>query len=160
MELKARILRSKKAVSPRTAGWKSLSPWRGFNGHPADGEGYIQWPKQEAFPIAEKYHPAWGKLSYGARKLMTRNIHQVLGLDLNTPADFIVYWHPEGRPGGTGQALRVAIDRGERESTAVRFGQTAGTRNAAGTGNGIAAGRVDSHAGGRDGRVQRDDTPG
>ena len=45
----------------------------------------------------------------GAKKLMARNCHQVLGLDLKTPVDFIVCWTKDGTiNGGTGQALRIA----------------------------------------------------
>jgi hypothetical protein len=48
-------------------------------------------------------------LSYGAKKLMARNCHQVLGQDLKTPVDFIVCWTKNGNiNGGTGQALRIA----------------------------------------------------
>ena len=42
---------------------------------------------------------------------MARNMHQVLGLTLDVPTDFIVCWTPDGKAsGGTGQALRVAKD--------------------------------------------------
>jgi hypothetical protein len=45
----------------------------------------------------------------GAKKLMARNMYQVLGQDLETPTSFIVCWTKDGKAsGGTGQALRVA----------------------------------------------------
>ena len=82
-------------------------PWKKFNG--SDSELYNI--SDEAFAIAEKYHPAWDKLSDGAKKLMARDCMQVLGEDLNTPADFILCWTKNGKiTGGTGQALRIAID--------------------------------------------------
>ena len=63
-------------------------PWRGFNGNTS----LLFNPTPEAFEMAQKYHPNWGRLSYGAKKLMARNCHQVLGLDLKSPTDFIVCW--------------------------------------------------------------------
>lgn len=49
----------------------------------------------------------------GARKLQARNSHQVLGLDLETPSEFIVCWTKNGKSsGGTGQAIRIALDYG------------------------------------------------
>lgn len=82
-------------------------PWRGFNGNTS----LLFNPTPEAFEMAQKYHPNWGRLSYGAKKLMARNCHQVLGLDLKSPTDFIVCWTKDGKAtGGTGQALRMAED--------------------------------------------------
>lgn len=82
-------------------------PWKGFYG----SESNLVVEDKRAFKIAEKYHPAWDKLGDGARKLMARNSHQVLGLDLNTPCDFIVCHTKNGKgDGGTGQALRIARD--------------------------------------------------
>lgn len=83
-------------------------PWREFNGHP-EGPWHNQ-PYDWAFPIAAEHHPAWGKLSRGARLLMARNVHQVLGSTLDgTWSEFIVCWTKNAKiAGGTGQALRIA----------------------------------------------------
>lgn len=82
-------------------------PWKDFNGNPSQ----LFKPSNESFEMAKKYHPNWNRLSFGARKLMGRNCHQVLGLDLKTPVDFIVCWTKDGgETGGTGQALRIARD--------------------------------------------------
>ena len=82
-------------------------PWRGFNGNSS----VLFNPTPEAFNLAQKYHPNWSRLSYGAKKLMARNCHQVLGIDLKTPVKFIVCWTKDGKAtGGTGQALRMAED--------------------------------------------------
>lgn len=82
-------------------------PWRGFNNNDSN----LFTPTLDAHKMAEKYHPSWFKLSQGAKKLMARNCHQVLGLDLNSPVDFIVCWTRDGKAsGGTGQALRIAQD--------------------------------------------------
>ena len=50
--------------------------------------------------------PNWGRLSYGGKKLQTRNVFQVLGADLKTPTEFIICW--TDKYGGTQQALRIA----------------------------------------------------
>jgi hypothetical protein len=80
-------------------------PWRRFES--SDSNLIVNDPK--AFEIAEKFHPYWGRLSDGAKKLQARNSHQVLGWDLNTFSDFIICWTKGGKSqGGTGQAIRIA----------------------------------------------------
>jgi len=82
-------------------------PWRLFN----NNESILFNPTPDSFEIAKKYHPNWGKLSYGGKNLMARNCHQVLGEDLKTPVQFVVCWTKDGKAtGGTGQALRIAED--------------------------------------------------
>lgn len=82
-------------------------PWKGFNG--SDSQFYTV--SSEAMELAMQYHPAWGRLTQGGQKLMARNAYQVLGYDLDVPADFIVCWTVKGlKTGGTGQALRMADD--------------------------------------------------
>lgn len=57
----------------------------------------------------QDYYCLTSILKDGAKKLQARNSHQVLGLDLNTPSDFIICWTKGGKGiGGTGQALRIA----------------------------------------------------
>lgn len=93
--------------------WKSelkeiYLPWRMFNDNPSE----LYNITSDALILAEKYHPAWNKLTLPARKLMARNGYQVLGEDLETPSDFIVCWTSDGKAsGGTGQAIRIANDR-------------------------------------------------
>ena len=89
-------------------------PWPGFNGQ----MGTVA-ADPAAMAIAEQFHPAWERLSAGARKLMARNVHQILGVDLQTPVKFVICWTPDGaetrttiQTGGTGQAIRVAIAHG------------------------------------------------
>ena len=73
----------------------------------------------EAFEIAKKYHPKWDNLNNFVRKLMARNVQQVLGQDLDSPTDFVVCWTPDGcehhrdrtiNTGGTGMAISIATD--------------------------------------------------
>lgn len=62
-----------------------------------------------AYLLAERFHPAWHKVSPGSRKLQTRNGHQILGLKLDDPSDLVVAWTVNGEAtGGTGQAIRIA----------------------------------------------------
>ena len=51
--------------------------------------------------------------------MMTRNVHQILGLDLRTPTSAVICWTADGATsittedtGGTGQAIRIASDLG------------------------------------------------
>ena len=81
--------------------------WKGFNSNNSP----FYPPSESAYGIAEKYHPAWHRLSPGAKALMARNMHQVLGLNLDSPSDFTVcYTSDGGFSGGTGQALRLCKD--------------------------------------------------
>jgi hypothetical protein len=82
-------------------------PWQGFNGRQGIVANKNQFEKAEE--LAKKYHPAWEKLTQGARKLMARNGFQVLGLDLDKPANYVICWTIDGKAtGGTGQAIRIA----------------------------------------------------
>jgi len=90
-------------------------PWRGFN--ESDSQRF-QIPK-EAFEIASRHHPAWDKLKDSVRRLMARNVQQVLGQDLNKPSAFVICWTPDGcehsntrtsKTGGTGLAISVASE--------------------------------------------------
>lgn len=80
-------------------------PWKDFNGNKSTRYRVTD----EALKFAADYHPAWNKLSYGARKLMGRNCYQVLGLSLVVPSEFLLCWTKEGKEtGGTAQAMRIA----------------------------------------------------
>lgn len=68
---------------------------------------------KQALDMAEQYHPAWDKCSDGAKTLHSRNMPQVLGMQLDRPADLVVAWTKDGKAtGGTGQAIRIAEDIG------------------------------------------------
>ena len=67
----------------------------------------------KARAMAAEYHPAWDKCSDGAKSLHSRNMPQVLGMQLNQPTDVVIAWTVDGKAtGGTGQAIRVAEDLG------------------------------------------------
>jgi hypothetical protein len=85
-------------------------PWEGFNG-------WNRWdvalkePTSQALDLAAEFHPAWGNVKHGGRKLHGRNMHQILGQDVLNPIlpVFVVCWTQGGQlKGGTAQALRVA----------------------------------------------------
>lgn len=85
-------------------------PWKGFNDCI---NGCLLEPSQAARDLAEYYHPRWKSLSHGAKKLIARNSHQVLGKNLDDPVDMVVCWTKDGKAsGGTGQAIRIAEARG------------------------------------------------
>ncbi len=80
-------------------------PWKGFNGLNSP----YAVASEHAMIEAEKFHPAWNRLSNGAKALHARNMHQILGPNLDDPVDFVLCWTPEGLgQGGTGQAIRIA----------------------------------------------------
>lgn len=93
-------------------------PWRGFNGNKSPLYGN---PKTEAMAIAAEFHKKWDSLSDAAKKLMTRNVHQILGKDLTDPVAFVLCWTRDGceehqhrtrNTGGTGQAISIASELG------------------------------------------------
>lgn len=92
-------------------------PWSGFNSkYPSQRDMYVLSEKlptwEEAQKIAKKFHPNPSALKSGAMKLMARNIYQVLGPDLSSPSKMVICWTPQAKiTGGTGQALRLAIDK-------------------------------------------------
>lgn len=88
-------------------------PWSSFGKEIQGNVPYIvQGDNEKARKIAESIHPAWDRCSRGARALHTRNVCQILGSDLETPADVVLYWCREklGKPtGGTATAVNLAL---------------------------------------------------
>lgn len=87
-------------------------PWAGFGSEDMTNSFDINTGScLEASLIAQKIHPAWTRCSDGAKKLHTRNVHQILGVNLDTPSDVVLYWCTEvaGAPtGGTATAVNLA----------------------------------------------------
>lgn len=85
--------------------------WNGFSGR-TDKEGGVYCLRGEivtqAGEIASTIHPAWDKLSRGARGLHSRNCFQVLGSDLNTPVKFLVCWAKTDKQGVPQGGTRTA----------------------------------------------------
>jgi hypothetical protein len=71
----------------------------------------VEWHEKYA-KVAEKLHPAWHRLSQGARKLMIRN-----GFIVKPPPEFdfvdlVLAFPGRLKLGGTGQGMRLANDYG------------------------------------------------
>ena len=67
----------------------------------------------EAMKLGEKYHPAWNKLTDGAKALHARNSYIILGNDLQTPVSLVICYTKDGTEiGGTAQGMRMARDYG------------------------------------------------
>lgn len=68
--------------------------------------------KEVVMIARDVYGKGWFEISPGARDLHTRNVFQVLGDDLKTPSEFVLYWaESNGRnavKGGTNTAFQVA----------------------------------------------------
>jgi hypothetical protein len=63
---------------------------------------------------AEKHHPAWGRLSQGAEKLMIRNGMILIPCGCHS-VDLCLAWPSNRRGGGgTGQGMRIAEEQGVR----------------------------------------------
>lgn len=90
-------------------------PWKGFNARSPANHDYVMTNMacaDAARAIARSHHPIFDKLRSGVQLLHTRNVPQVLGPDLASPSAFVLCWTADGQAsGGTGQALRVAMDR-------------------------------------------------
>ncbi len=60
--------------------------------------------------IASEVHPAWDRCNEWARGMHSRNCHQILGYDLQSPVDAVICWTPDGKiQGGTSTAIRIAL---------------------------------------------------
>lgn len=86
-------------------------PWEGFNDQYSTMEGRYLLKSSEATQIASDIHPAWNRLSRGAKALHARNVYQILGQDLNTPSKCVLFYaEPQGSSvkGGTRTAVELA----------------------------------------------------
>jgi hypothetical protein len=97
-------------------------PWPGFESDELEGLASVAHmrigdapPTCTALALAARFHPGWESLDAGARALLARDGHEVLGEDLATPVRFVLCWTLDGSKDGagllddgTGQALRIA----------------------------------------------------
>lgn len=69
-------------------------------------------PSKEAIKLASEVHPAWDKCSNGAQLLHGRNAHIILGRNLSSPVEFVLYYSQtighEIIPSGTGLGVAIA----------------------------------------------------
>jgi hypothetical protein len=105
--------------SDRVNGKKEIFlPWKGFEGHASE----LFHIPEEAYKLGgEIYGSRWDSLKPSYRKFLARDILQVVGMDMNTPSDFVMCWTPDGcetkadrkrETGGTGQAIALASELG------------------------------------------------
>lgn len=102
-------------------------PWNGFNRHydnNAFGFGYINYQtlgKIEECEALRARHHKWyfSAQKEGVKHLQRRNMHQILGLDLNNASEFVLCYakqdieRGEGHvQGGTGSAVSLALELG------------------------------------------------
>lgn len=96
-------------------GYKDIYlPWPNFQKNPSP----LNQVSDEAMELAaDVYGSRFKYLKMPVKLLMTRNVYQVLGMNLDTPSDFLVCWTPDGcesehtrssQTGGTGQAIALA----------------------------------------------------
>ena len=72
-----------------------------------------------AYVIAAKHHDIWPYLPQWHKDLMARNVHVILGPNLDDPVDHVICWTTDGiyqvkdrtkKSGGTGHAISVACE--------------------------------------------------
>lgn len=97
-------------------------PWKGFN----DNKSSHYLSSKPEFILCEKAKEAyfeneWEYLKPPIKRLMERNVYQVLGETLDSPSEFVLCWTNDGcssaedrtrQTGGTGQAITVASQHG------------------------------------------------
>ena len=88
-------------------GKRIFLPWPKFCGRDSE----YDEPTYDSMLIASQFHPRWGGLEKGVKKLFARNVHVILGPNL-VPFEyvkFVLCWTPEAKiTGGTGHAIRIA----------------------------------------------------
>lgn len=108
-------LNEKAMISSTRAQQEIYLPKPGFNtqfGRIGAIDTWMLLNYEEAEDIIETIHPKGRHLRGFARQAHTRNVYQVLGLDLNTPSEFLVCWaevdHKGNALGGTATAWKLA----------------------------------------------------
>jgi len=94
-------------------------PWRNFSSHGIPLSSINPTLVKAAESIISTVHPAFNRLSHGAKLLHTRNVFQVFGVELleSNRSDVVICWTPDGaynqetctnKTGGTATAIRIA----------------------------------------------------
>jgi hypothetical protein len=80
-------------------------PYKGFNGNSSE----LYHVSQEAMSIAREVCPHWDYLSEVSRRLLGRNVYQILGPDLCDPVKFVACYTEDGeKKGGTRVGIMLA----------------------------------------------------
>lgn len=97
-----------KAFEKHIDKWKHKDiflPWLGFGKSPS----FLAGSTNAAREVVLNLHPNPGALNATSMEFHGRNVHQILGPDLETPVEFVLTYTIKGQiVGGTGMALRVA----------------------------------------------------
>ncbi len=83
-------------------------PYQGFNGH----QGIVIEDQEillRATEIAARIHGNWEGCDDFARKTHIRSVFQILGGDLKTSSDFLIFWAPIDRDGTIEGGARTAV---------------------------------------------------
>lgn len=95
--------------------WEGFEPYKGATRryHGVDGavnpENFANYAR--ARTIAQRVHPKWSAMKRGGKSLHSRNVYQVLGDDLASPSDIIVYYAKidgDSVSGGTRTAVELS----------------------------------------------------
>lgn len=90
-----------------------MLPWKGFNGSVCRPTKH----SDAAMKVAEEIHPAWGYLKPAAKQLVSRNMQQIMGENMDSPIKLVICWTKDGcesietynrKTGGTGTAIAFA----------------------------------------------------
>ena len=88
-------------------------PWNKFSDRSKNEVGVVLVNdpdiEQSAAEMAAQIHPAWERLSQGAKKLHSRNVYQVLGPDMKKPSRFLICWAPLDKNGDPKGGTRTAV---------------------------------------------------
>ncbi len=89
-------------------------PWKGFQ----KNDSHLYGVDQRASDIAATVHPHFQYMKRPVKLLIARNMHQILGVDLDRPVEFVICWTKDGcenhetytptKTGGTGSAIALA----------------------------------------------------
>lgn len=86
-------------------------PWRGFNKEfPILGRAHYEELRPEVLDLVYRHDPYAGDhISQGVKRIKSRNVYQVLGVNMESPSDLVICWTQDGKVvGGTGLAIRIA----------------------------------------------------
>jgi hypothetical protein len=90
-------------------------PYQGFNGH----QGIVIEDQEillRATEIAARIHGNWAACDDFARKTHLRSVFQILGGDLKSPSDFLIFWAPTDRNGNIEGGTRTAVALAQEHS--------------------------------------------
>lgn len=89
-------------------------PWKGYNSNPSMKYGV----NDTASKIAATVHPYFERAKKPVQLLLSRNVYQVLGADVDSPVEFVLCYTADGcehyttytptKTGGTGVAIALA----------------------------------------------------